>query len=121
MQNQPASDPFAPGGPSPGGLPSGGLPPGAIPPALPLPLRDGINPFIRRTYTVFIISLLGICVSGFLSYLFLPRSSFIPLAIIDGLMWVACGWFGWRRPALLVLPLFSLITGLFLGQVAHYS
>src|SRR4028118_997554 len=100
MQNQPMDTPFAPGG---------------IPPAMPLPLRDGINPFVRRTYTVFVLSLVGICAMGFLSYALLPRAAFLPLAVADGVLWVACGWFGWRRPVQLVLPLFSLITGLFLG------
>lgn len=41
------------------------------------------------------------------------------LSIADAIIWVLCGWFGWRRPIAVTLPLFSIITGLLLGQLAH--
>ena len=85
----------------------------------PMPVSVGVDPFIRQTYTVLLFSLLAIVGLGYVSYYTLPATSFRPLSIADGAIWVACGWFGWRRPAMLTLGLFSVITGLFLGQLAH--
>lgn len=39
--------------------------------------------------------------------------------ILDFLIWVACGWFGWRNPIKAVFPIFLVITGLAMGQIAH--
>jgi FtsH-binding integral membrane protein len=85
----------------------------------PMPVSEGVDPFIRQTYTVLLFSLLGIVGLGYVSYYALPRASFLPLSIADGIIWVLCGWLGWRRPAMLTLGLFSVITGLFLGQLAR--
>jgi FtsH-binding integral membrane protein len=77
--------------------------------------------FIRQTYLVFLASLGAMVLLGFISYRLLPRSSFGPLCLLDGLIWIACGWFSWRQPIALSFGLFTLITGLLLGQVAHSS
>jgi FtsH-binding integral membrane protein len=85
----------------------------------PTPIFEGVDPFIRRTYSVLLVSLLAIVGLGYVSFYTLPRTSFQPLGIADGIIWVLCGWFGWRRPPMVTLGLFSVITGLFLGQLAH--
>jgi FtsH-binding integral membrane protein len=85
----------------------------------PAPVFEGVDPFIKRAYSVLLLSVFAIIGLGYASFYLLPLSSFKPLAVADGLIWVACGWFGWRRPAFVTLGLFSVITGLFLGQLAH--
>jgi len=77
--------------------------------------------FIRETYLIFLASLFAMVLLGFLSYRLLPRSSFGVLCLADGLIWIACGWFSWRQPIALSFGLFTFITGLLLGQVAHTS
>jgi FtsH-binding integral membrane protein len=90
--------------------------------SVPLPLVNGVEPFVRQTYWIFLTTLVAIIALGFASHYFLPTTSFGPLGVADSLIWVLCGWFGWRRPVILTLPLFSIITGLFLGQLAaRYS
>jgi FtsH-binding integral membrane protein len=86
---------------------------------VPTPLLEGVEPFVRRTYAILLVSLMAIVGLGFFSYYYLPRTALRPLGIADGIIWVLCGWFGWRRPAILTLSLFSIITGLFLGQLAY--
>ena len=44
---------------------------------------------------------------------------YLPISLADMVIWIACGFFGWRNPIKVVLPLFSVITGLFLGLIAH--
>lgn len=85
----------------------------------PSPVFEGVDPFIKKAYSVLLLVVFGIIGLGYASYYLLPTSMMRPLGIADGLIWVACGWFGWRRPAVLTLSLFSIITGLFLGQLAH--
>ena len=77
--------------------------------------------FIRQTYFIFLVSLGAMVLLGFISYHLLPRSSFGPLCWLDGLIWIACGWFSWRQPISVSFGSFTLITGLLLGQVAHSS
>lgn len=75
--------------------------------------------FIQRTYGVLLIALIAMTLLGVFSYTTLPQASRMPLLILDTLIWIACGWFGLRNPIKAVFPVFLLITGLFLGQVAH--
>lgn len=77
--------------------------------------------FIRQAYLILLLSLSAMILLGFISYHLLPQSSLLPLSVADGLIWIACGWFGWRQPIALSFGLFTLITGLLLGQVAHTS
>jgi FtsH-binding integral membrane protein len=77
--------------------------------------------FIRQTYLAFLASLVAMIALGFISYRLLPQSSFGILCVADTLIWVACGWFGWRHPIVLSFGLFTFVTGLLLGQVAHSS
>jgi FtsH-binding integral membrane protein len=77
--------------------------------------------FVRETYLRLLASLAAMVVLGFFSYRYLPRSSFSVLCLLSGLIWIVCGWLEWRQPIGLVFGLFTLITGLFLGQVAHMS
>jgi FtsH-binding integral membrane protein len=79
------------------------------------------NPYIARTYTVFLNALAAIVITGVLSHQYLPRTALTPLAIADSVMWIACGWFGWRRPLTFVMGLFAVITGALLGQIAHLT
>jgi FtsH-binding integral membrane protein len=79
------------------------------------------NPYIARTYTVLLNGLAAIVVAGVLSHQYLPRTTLMPLAIADMLIWVACGMFGWTRPLMLAMGLFSVITGALLGQIAHLT
>ena len=89
---------------------------------VPSPIANGVEAFVRDTYRWFFMNLCGIVALGFASYYLLPDSSYYPLAAADAVIWIACGWFGWRRPIALTMPLFTLITGLFLGKLAsHYS
>lgn len=79
------------------------------------------NPYIARTYTVLLNALAAIVVAGVVSYQYLPRTTLMPLAIADMVMWILCGWIGWTRPLTLTMGLFSVITGALLGQVAHIT
>lgn len=74
--------------------------------------------FIHRTYGVLFIALIAMTFCGIVSYTLFPKVSFFPLFIIDTLLWIACGWFGLRNPIKAIFPVFLIITGLFLGQVA---
>lgn len=84
------------------------------------PFPDGVNRYIAQTYTYFFSSLLSMAILGLVSFYFLPKTSLIGLAIADTIIWILCGWFGWRNPMVLVFPLFTIITGLLLGQLAHF-
>jgi FtsH-binding integral membrane protein len=79
------------------------------------------NPYIARTYTVLLNALAAIVVAGVISFQYLPRTTFMPLAVVDMGLWIACGWFGWRRPLTFVMSLFSVVTGALLGQLAHLT
>jgi FtsH-binding integral membrane protein len=81
----------------------------------------GINPYIGRTYNTLFTALAVIVLAGGASFHLLPRTALIPLAIADFVMWIACGWLGWRRPLTLTMGLFTIITGALLGQVAHLT
>ena len=87
---------------------------------LPTPLREGIDPFISRTYNFLFAALATMAVTGLVSYWLVPRSWFGGIAIADCLLWIACGWFCWRQPIGFVFPVFSVVTGLFLGQLANF-
>lgn len=87
--------------------------------SLPVPLQTGVDPYIARTYTYLLASLLGMAVIGYASYSHAPRTWLAPLSVADSVIWVLCGWFGWRHPLAIVFPLFSVVTGLLLGQLAH--
>jgi FtsH-binding integral membrane protein len=91
-----------------------------------IPKREGADAlseeqFLRATYLTLLGSLAAMSALGFLSYHLLPPSSLFVLGIADSIIWIACGWFGWREPITLTFGLFTLITGLLLGQVAHTS
>jgi FtsH-binding integral membrane protein len=83
--------------------------------------EESESEFVRATYLIFLTSVAAMSALGFLSYHLLPRASLLPLGIADSLIWIACGWFVWREPIAFTFGLFTLITGLFLGQVAHIS
>lgn len=76
--------------------------------------------FIQKTYTILFGALALMTVLGIFSYTVLPPASAFPLFILDTLIWIACGWFGLRNPIKAIFPVFLVITGLFLGQIAHY-
>ena len=75
--------------------------------------------FIQRTYTILFGSLLLMTIIGIFSYHVLPPMLQFPVMILDFLIWVACGWFHWRNPIKAVFPIFLVITGLAMGQIAH--
>ena len=77
-----------------------------------------VGTFIRRTYNIFLISIVGTSLCGVMAFFTLPPSAFIPLAIADAVLWIVCGWFGWRRPIELVFLLFTVVTGSLLGMIA---
>jgi FtsH-binding integral membrane protein len=79
------------------------------------------NPYIARTYTVLLNALAVIVVAGVVSHQYIPRTALVPLSIADMVLWIACGWFGWRRPLTLTMGLFSAVTGALLGQIAHLT
>lgn len=84
------------------------------------PLQMGIDLYVAQTYTLLLLSLGFMTLFGFASYEALPRT-FLPfLSAADAVLWIACGWFGWRQPIGFVFPLFGAVTGLLLGQLAHY-
>ena len=80
-----------------------------------------VNPYIARVYTVLLNALALMVAVGFISYHYLPRTTLMPLAAVDTALWIACGWFCWRRPLTFVMGLFSVVTGALLGQVAHLA
>lgn len=82
-------------------------------------LSDTLTPYVRETYRLLLYSLLGIVGAGFLAYNTLPMAAFLPVALANAVLWIACGMFGWRRPTHVTLPLFTLVNGLFLGLLAH--
>jgi FtsH-binding integral membrane protein len=84
----------------------------------PAPPGGGMTAFVRRTYTLLLYAILGIVGAGFAGRYGLPREALLPVAIADILLWIACGWFGWRRPINLVMPLFVVVTGLMLGLLS---
>jgi len=86
----------------------------------PLTFPGSLNSFVAQTYRILLVTLAAISVLGLISYHLLPRTSMPALGIADGIIWILCGWLGWRSPLRLVLPLFAIITGLFLGQLAHW-
>jgi uncharacterized protein len=71
--------------------------------------------FIGRTYGCFLFSLIAMVGCGLIGYYYLPPEWFLGVAIADGLLWVLCGWFGWRNPIGFVFPIFTITTGCFLG------
>lgn len=81
------------------------------------PMQDQ-GQFVRRTYNLLLFALLGIVGAGVAAFNFLPQAALLPIGIVDAILWIACGWFGWRRPINFVMPLFSIVTGLLLGLVA---
>ncbi len=74
--------------------------------------------FVSTTYNFFLFSIAGIFTCGIGGYFFLPASSLMPLATIDAILWILCGWFGWRNPIGVVFPLFTIVTGFLLGVTA---
>jgi FtsH-binding integral membrane protein len=93
-----------------------------FPAQIQMPNRPGDleGSFIRSTYRWLFFALAAIAVLAVFSSHVLPKSSFGPLGTADGLIWVVCGWFGWRNPVQVAFPLFVTITGLFLGQLAQF-
>lgn len=83
------------------------------------PSEESTNSYISKTYTIFSIAMVAMVVIGVFSYLFVSKAALIPIGVANAIMWIACGWFGWRRPMAMVYPLFIGITGLLLGQLAH--
>lgn len=90
-------------------------------PAIAPAVEADADPFVGQTYRVLFAALAGITLVGVASYRWLPGSWVIPLGTADSILWVLCGWLSWRRPVALVFPIFSVVTGLFLGQLAHSS
>ena len=78
-----------------------------------------LTPFVRETYRLFLFGLLGMAGIGVLSYNFLPAIAAGLVWFLNLIIWVAIGWFRWRRPTKVVLPLFTIITGLWLGVLGH--
>ena len=83
-------------------------------------IPQGVNRYVSEAYSYFFASLASMAILGVISYHLLPQSSMMGLAIADSIIWIACGWFGWRNPISFVFPLFTIITGLLLGQLAHF-
>ena len=77
--------------------------------------------FLRSTYRFLFFALTAIVAIAVYSSYALPKSSLIPLSVADGVIWVLCGWFCWRNPITVVFPVFVVITGLFLGQLAQFN
>lgn len=88
--------------------------------AKPLAFPGSLNSFVAQTYLILLLTLAAIAALGLISFYALPRSSMPALGIADCVIWILCGWLGWRHPLRLVLPLFAIITGLLLGQLAHW-
>ena len=83
--------------------------------------RAGLEPddsFISKTYDFFLMSLIGMFGFGVVGYHF-PSDWLKPVAITDLVLWVFCGWLGWRRPIGFVFPLFTVVTGSLLGMTAN--
>lgn len=74
--------------------------------------------FIAETYKYLTISLIGMLLFGALSYNKIGAEYFTALAIADAILWILCGWFGWRNPIQFIFPIFTMVTGLFLGSLA---
>ncbi len=72
-----------------------------------------------RTYRIFLGVLAAIAGLGLISYWTLPTVAWSALSAADGFLWVLCGWFGWRKPIGVTLTLFTLVTGLMMGPLAH--
>jgi len=78
--------------------------------------------FITQTYGFFFLSITGMFVCGLIGFFLLPRSLFIPFTVADSILWILCGWFGWRNPIEIVFPLFTIVTGCLLGlTTGHYA
>jgi len=75
--------------------------------------------FVVQTYCVLTAHLLFISLIGLISYLIIPHFLYLPISLANMAIWIACGFFGWRNPINVALPSFSVITGLFLGLIAH--
>ena len=86
---------------------------------LPEPLQAGVDPFIARTYLWFFVALAAMATVGIVSFFLVPDGWTARLSTADGILWVLCGWLGLRRPLAVIFPLFCLVTGLLLGQLAH--
>jgi len=87
-------------------------------PAMPIPLQGGVDPYIARIYSNLLAALAIMALTGWITHHLAPPGWLRPLALADGFLWVACGWFGWRRPMGLVFPAFVLVTGALLGLLA---
>lgn len=85
-------------------------------------VSEAYDDFVPYTFGIFFLSIIGLAVSGYIGFRYLPKGLFLPFTIADTVIWIACGWFGWRNPVELVFPLFILITGGLLGlTAARYS
>jgi FtsH-binding integral membrane protein len=88
-------------------------------PRLGLPGQDPGDMFVAKTYGYFVLSLVGMFACGVIGFFLLPVSWLIPFAIADAVLWILCGWFGWRNPIGLVFPVFTIVTGCVLGLTAE--
>lgn len=88
-------------------------------PEHPQGLNASQTPFVRQTYRLFLYGILGMVAMGILGFNVLPPALAPIVLILDMIIWVAVGWFGWRKPANVVLTLFTVITGLTMGILAH--
>lgn len=80
------------------------------------------NVYLKKTYSLFLIAVISICVIGYYSFHFVPKQHWATLGMLDCVIWILCGWFGWRHPIIISFPTFTVITGLFLGALAnHYT
>ncbi len=87
--------------------------------ALPKPLQAGVDPFIAQTYAWLFAALAAMAAVAAASFYLVPRSWLAGFSTADGILWVLCGWLGWRKPLAVVFPVFCLVTGLTLGAAAH--
>jgi modulator of FtsH protease len=89
-------------------------------PPTPQGMGTRLTPFVRETYRLFLFGMLGMSGLGVLSYNLLPSSPVF--ALVGGLfsliMWIAVC-FGWRNPTRVVLPLFTVATGIMMGWLGH--
>lgn len=76
------------------------------------------NLYLRKTYSYLLLSIASMFALGYYSFNYVPKENWIALGGMDCTMWVLCGWFGWRRPIIITFPLFTIVTGLFLGALA---
>ena len=84
---------------------------------------NSIGDFVVRAYLWVFFSLLVMTATALYSYYRIPQTFEVLLSLCaaDSLIWIACGWFNWRKPVSLTFSLFTIISGLLLGQIAVFD